>query len=999
MRLSLLLVLAPAAVGDDGEPLRFNRDVRPILSNHCFECHGPDAGMRKAELRLDLSEGLARVVDGAAPERSELVRRVTHDDPDERMPPARFRHTLDAGERATLVRWVTEGAQSEPHWAYQPPRRWPLPDTVDPAWSGGPIDVRLRARMHAAGVTPAAVADRRTLARRLSFDLVGLPPAPEEVEALVRAPDLDAALAGYAERLFASPHHGERMAVFWLDLVRYADTAGYHGDQEWHAWPYRDWVIRAFNENQPFDAFTLEQLAGDLLPDATLQQRVASGYNRLNMVTFEGGSQAKEFLAKYAADRVRTTAGAWLGSTLGCAECHDHKFDPFTTRDFYSFAAFFADVEEVGVYSNYQEGVVPPELPVPSAEQAARLAELTAEAARCRAALERDDAELAAARAAWEGAYRAALTGPDEAPQDVTWIDDAQDTGGASRGTWTFVDTPVHSGARARRQSSAELVQHFFEGATRAATPRAGDRFFAWVWLDPDDPPQTLMLQLNDGSWEHRAYWGADAIPFGGPGREQPNHRHLGPLPAPGGWARLEAGLEDVGLAPGKPVTGMAFTQFGGTVYWDRAGLTTTRPALAFGGPGPEVAAALEAATPTPEDEARIGAYWRGVAPELEAERAALAAAEQRADELSAAIPRTLVTVATEPRVMRVLPRGNWMDESGPVVQPAPPRFLAPAGAAQGARATRLDLARWLVAPENPLTARVLVNRLWRLFYGEGLARSVDDVGSQGEWPDHLELLDELALDLVESGWDVRALMRRMVNARAYRLSSAPRPELAAPDPDRRLFARQARARLDAEFVRDAALAASGLLVRDVGGKSVKPYQPAGYWRELNFPMRTWRHDTGDGLYRRGLYTFWCRTFLHPTLKAFDAPAREECTARRARSNTPLQALALLNDPTFVEAARVLAERVLREAPDSDDARLARMFALVLSRPPTDAERALLLELRAAHLTAFRADAAAASALATAGEAPRAELEPALVASWTSVARALFNTGEAVSRR
>ena len=997
---TLLVALAAAHLDGEGS-VRFNRDIRPILSNHCFECHGPDAATRKADMRLDQAEGLLlerdgrRIVVPGEPESSELATRILAADSSERMPPADFRHQLSAEDRQMLVRWISEGAEVEPHWAYVAPRRAASGD-----WARGVIDASLARAMRTADVASAPQADRRTLARRLAFDLTGLPPLDADVAAFVGDTSADA-YERYVERQLASPHHGERMALFWLDLVRYADTVGYHGDQEWRVWPYRDWVIRAFNENMPFDQFTIEQLAGDLLPDATIQQRVASGYNRLNMVTFEGGSQPKEFLLKYAADRVRTVSSVWLGSTVGCAECHDHKFDPFSTRDFYALSAYFADIQEQGVYTRFAEGDVPPEMAVPSAEQEAQLEDLSARADTARAELERRVVESGELREAWERELTQRRAELSE-PVDVTWIDDAQDAGGKTSGTWDFVGADVlqpESGEKTRRQRGSAIVQHFFDDAERRVTLTEGDSFFAWVRIDPADPPETLMLQFNDGSWEHRAYWGEDKIAFGSIGSETPAHHHMGPLPAAGEWARLEVDSAAVGLAAGTAVDGMAFTQFGGTAYWDRAGVRTTRPGLVIGGPPAAVLEAIASESRTDQQDAVVRDYWREAAPELAAERVALATVEQEREALEASIPRTLVAVSIEPRPVRVLARGDWMDESGELVEPATPHFLPALARESGGRQTRLDLARWLVAPENPLTARVLVNRLWRLFYGEGLVRSVDDLGSQGAWPDHLELLDSLALDLVESGWDVRAMIRRMVSSQAYRQSSAPRPELDVADPEGRLFAQQARRRLDAEFIRDVALSASGLLVPTIGGESVKPYQPEGYWRELNFPMRRWQHDKDERLYRRGMYTFWCRTFLHPTMKVFDAPPREECTAARPSSNTPLQALALLNDPAFVEAARILAERVLSE-PGDDAVHLEQLMRRVLQRAPRAAEAELLHELLASQRESYRAEAEAARSLTSNGElAPSSDVDTEELAAWTSLARAVLNMQEAITRR
>lgn len=774
------------------EPVSFLRQVRPLLSDRCFRCHGPDPETREADLRLDTREGMAAtassgraVVAPGEPEASELYLRVTTTHEDERMPPAGGPPVLSAAEQEAIRAWIAAGAPWQDHWAYLPPRRAPLPDLPPEPWSVHPVDRWLVEAWRRHAIVPAEPADPVTLVRRLSFDLTGLPPEPAVVEGFAAAPTAEA-LGQLVERLLASPHYGERMAVYWLDLVRYADSCGYHSDVDQPIAPYRDYVIQAFNDNLPFDRFTREQLAGDLLAEPTLAQRVASGYNRLNKTTEEGGAQPGEYLAKSAADRVRTTTGVWLASTFGCAECHDHKYDPFTTRDFYSLAALFADLDEQGVYST---GDRSPVVAVPSLRQAAELAELDA----------------------------------------------------------------------ARVALQQELAQRSAQAETETAAGRA----------------------------------------------------------------------------------------------------------------------ALE-----------------GRLAELDARR----------ERLEKSFPRSMVSAAVAPREMRILPRGNWLDHSGPVVTPALPASLA--GGEPSARPlTRLDLAEWLVAPENPLVARVFVNRLWMLFFGAGLAKHVDDFGAQGEPPAQPELLDWLAVEFRESGWDVKHLVRLLVTSRAYALSSVPSAEQLAGDPQNRQFARQSRWRLEAEFIRDAALATSGLLVREVGGPSVKPYQPAGYWDFLNFPKRTWRADEGSGQYRRGLYTHWQRTFLHPSLLAFDAPSREECTAQRARSNTPLAALALLNDPSYVECARAFAARILATVPGDDAARIDWAWREATSRAPREAEREVLAELLAENRAHYAIDPAAAEKLLAVGQATSLEaastesdVAPAERAAWTAVSRAVLNLAETNSR-
>ncbi len=748
------------------EQVDFNRDIRPILSETCYQCHGPDHNKLKANLRLDTRAGLFRsaedttVVVPGKPDESELLLRITAEDDESVMPPPKAAKRLTSGQIDRIRSWIQQGAVWKGHWAYISPTR---PDISGLPDAANPIDRFLRARLAAEGLESAPEADRPTLIRRLSLDLIGLPPPPEEVDAFVqdRRPD---AYEQLVDRLLTSPHYGERMAIFWLDLVRFADTQGYHSDNHMDIWLFRDYVIRSFNANKPFDRLTIEQLAGDLVPSPTDETRIASGYNRLLQTTQEGGAQAKEYMAKYAADRVRNVSTVWLGATLGCAECHDHKYDPFTTREFYSLAAFFADVKETIVGA--QE---PTRFPAP--EQGAAL-------------------------------------------------------------------QPLED-----RQAALKLVK-----------------------------------------------------------------------------------------------------------------------------------------APSPDQKKE------------------LAELDRQISELIRKIPSTLVSTSIPPRVMRVLPRGNWMDDSGPVVAPGVPASLSPLGV-KDRRASRLDLARWLVSGRNPLVARVMVNRLWKLAFGQGLVATADDFGSQGTWPTHPELLDWLACEFVDSGWDVRAMLKRIVLSEAYRQSSRPRLEAQKRDPGNRWVAHQNAFRLDAELVRDNALAISGLLSEQIGGPSVKPYQPPGYWVFLNFPRREYHADHGSSEYRRGLYTYWQRTFLHPSLLAFDASTREECVVQRPRSNTPLQALVLLNDPTYVEAARVLAARLIREAGTDPSARLDRAFRLALARPPRPDETTILTGLLLKHQRQYQHDPAAARALLGIGDEPvPTGLNPAELAAWTSVTRVLLNLHETITR-
>ena len=815
------LVCQGTARAEAGPPISYSRDIKPILAAHCYACHGPDEGRRKAKLRLDVRAiAVRKAIKPGDPAGSSLIERITSDDADEVMPPPSSKKgALTAEQIDLLKRWIEQGARFDIHWAYVKPVKPKLAAVRNRAWPRNAIDLFIAAKHEQLGYQPAPEADRITLLRRLNFDLLGLPPTPEEVDAFVRDTSSNA-YEKVVDRLLASPHFGERMAIYWLDLVRYADTGGYHSDNHRDIALYRDWVIDAFNRNKRFDQFTIEQLAGDLLPQPTKEQRIASGYNRLLQTTEEGGAQAKEYTAKYVADRVRNFSSVWLATTLGCCECHNHKFDPFTTKDFYSLGAFFADVKERAVGRQEQA-------PMPGPEQQAQL--------------ERLDKELAA--------LRAALAKP------------------------------------------------------------------------------ALAVEVGQSAWEERTRGKPDGLP-----------------------APVVAALK------------------------------------------------VEPEKRDAQQKETLAAHYRTIAPELSALRDKIADVEGRKKQLLDAIPKTLVTEAISPRTMRILPRGNWMDDSGPLVGPAVPQTL-PALEASGRRANRLDLARWLIARDNPLTARVFVNRLWKLAFGQGIVKSLEDFGTQGALPTHPELLDFLAIEFMDNGWDVKHMLKLMLMSSTYRQSSHAGAELRQRDPGNLWLARQGRFRIDAEMVRDNALAISGLLSPKIGGPSVKPYQPEGYWRFLNFPTRTYHHDHGPDQYRRGLYTYWQRTFLHPSLKAFDAPTREECTVERPRSSTPLQALVLLNDPTYVEAARVFAERIIKEGGATLPERLNWAYRHAVSRNIKPEEVRLLSALLARHRAEFAQEPQAARKLLSTGERPAAaDVDAAELAAWTSVARVILNLHETITR-
>jgi hypothetical protein len=947
-----------------------------------------------------------------------------------------------------------QDARPKSHWAYSPlTRETPLSGAGDgrEVFLRNDIDRFVLKKLGELKLTPAPESDRVTLIRRLYFDLLGLPPSPAEVDQFVN----DTSDIGYErliDRVLASPHFGERMAMYWLDLVRYGDTNGYHADVHRNVFPYRDYVINSFNANKPFDQFTIEQLAGDLLPNATLEQKVASGYNRMNMITTEGGAQAKEYLAKYAADRVRNASTVWLASTLGCSECHDHKYDPFSTRDFYSFAAFFADVKQVGVYPNKVD--LEPQMKVPTPKQAAELARLDEQIAALQKTVDTQTPELDAAQLDWERSVASAridwtvLRPGSSLTQNGTVLETLDD--GSIRATGETPDTETYTlnfetDLKATTALRLEVLPD--ESLPNKGPGRADNgnfvlsQIFVEAMTPGSDQPQPIALLNATASFEQKGgnLSVSSAI--------DPSKKDGKP-----GWAVAEqvgrnnhAVFETkTDLGDGSPTKlAIRLHQTHGTKHtlgrFRISATSVARPVTAaqtkLQGVPDSLAEVLsiDPSARTDDQKKSLAAHYRVIAPLLEPVRNELAEAKKQRDDLDKSIPLTLFTQAVAPQVMRILPRGNWMDESGEMVQPAVPHFLPPpapknlsenlesAGSAApcgpkipgtrpdvtglridepAPRLTRLDLAHWLVSRDNPLTARVFVNRLWKQLFGQGLVRTTDDFGTQGAPPTHPELLDWLALEFIESGWDVKYTVKLIAMSGTYRQSSQASPELRRIDPYNQWLARQGRFRLDAEMVRDNALAISGLLTRKVGGRSVKPYQPDGYWDHCNtFQGKLiYDQDHGEDLYRRGLYSYWKRTFLHPAMLALDAPSREECTADRPRSNTPLQALVLLNDPTYIEAARVFAEQISRDGPNTDE-RIRLAYDRALSRPPRPDELKLLAATYQQHREHYTADTTAANELITTGEWPvPQDIEPAELAAWTSVARVILNLHETITR-
>lgn len=1023
---SFMLVMGSAfSVYGVERKLDFNRDVRPILSDFCFKCHGPDEQERQAGLRLDTSEGAVAklesgtiaVVPGDAMQ-SELIKRITTQDSNTLMPPAGTGKQLNPDQIAILQRWIQEGAEYKGHWAFTPPKKTTIPTPKNMNWTQNPIDAFVAARQEEAGFQPNPVADKVTLIRRVTLDLTGLPPTPAEVDAFLADNEPDA-LKRVIQRLLKSPRYGEQMGRYWLDLARYGDTHGLHLDNERSMWKYREWVIQAFNDNMPFDQFTVEQIAGDLLPEARLDQRIASGFNRCNVSTSEGGSIDEEVLVRYAVDRTETVGTVWMGLTLGCAVCHDHKFDPISQKEFYRLYAFYSGTADAAMDGNAL--TPPPIIKVPQAEHEAKLKELDGQLAAARQAIA--DALSAYKYEEPPGVTIATVT----EPADYVWIEDSAPSGAQLQGdtAWEFVaapDHPVFSGEKATRRKADGLSQHFFTGASPGLKVGEGDKFFAYVYLDPANPPKTIMLQFNDGSWEHRAYWGEDLIPFGA--GANPNHFAMGALPELGKWVRLEVKASDVGLNAGAVLNGWAFTQHAGLCYWDKAGIVTKTPQdgkgfesqLAWEAYDKSLTqstvpqnirdiAKLEVEKRTPEQVKAIRDYFiENVYTKSREQFAALQKgvadiAKQKTD-VENSIPTTMVMAEMpNPRETFVLKRGEY-DKKGEKVDAGVPAVLPPLP--EGSPANRLGLAKWLTQPSHPLTARVTVNRIWQQFFGRGIVKTSEDFGSQGEWPTHPELLDWLAVDFVENGWDVKRLIEMIMTSNTYQQSSYISPQMAQADPENIYLARGPRFRMDAEVVRDSALAISGLLVEKIGGKSVKPYQPAGLWEAVAFVGSTTQNfsrDSGEALYRRSMYTFWKRTSPPPGLATFDAPSRENCVSRRARTNTPLQALALMNDEQYVEASRHFGERLMKEGGATVPERVQFGFRLATARLPKETELKVLVEYVESQKTLYASRKEDAVKLLSIGESKRDEtLDAGELAAYTMLGNLLLNLDETITK-
>ncbi len=1035
--------------------IAFDREVRPIFSDNCFTCHGPDDKQRKAKLRFDTKEGAFAksgvIVPGNA-NASRLLQRIISTDPNEVMPPPSSGHKLSPQQIETIRRWVDEGAKWNEHWAFVVPQRPTIPDVKDITWVRNPIDNFVLARLEKEGIKPAPEADKATLIRRVTLDLTGLPPSLEEVDAFLadKAPN---AYEKLVSRLLGSQHFGERMAMYWLDIARYADTHGYHIDSHRDMWPWRDWVIKAFNDNKPYDQFVVEQLAGDLLPNATLDQKIASGFNRNHMINFEGGAIPEEYLNEYIVDRVETTSNAFMALTMGCARCHSHKYDPISQKEFYQFYAFFNSVPEVGL--DGRDGNAKPFLALPTAEQKAKQEELAATIKAKEKMLA--EKEIEPLQSEWEKQYVGKIA---VAPRDGLVAHYELD------GSFADISGGYKHGRRL--QGSPDFAAGklgravYFDGDSEATFGNVGpgeknEPFTMAMWLRGNtNLPLTLFqkcenetsrkgfeISLEDyaligvqrraprmyvrltSSWPDNAIairskdlirivdWGHITLSYDGLGKATGVKIFLN------GKAveteilqdnlkdsiKTDADLMIGNKAFGKPYKG----QLDDLRIYNRVLTPEEIERLAVHYPIEAYLSGVYGQRNKDEKESVRDYFLTFTAPEnLKAEYTTLNKLKKEKAALEKTITNTMVMdEMSKPRESFVLARGDYRNKTDKVT-PGVPAVLPPLPA--NAPLNRLTLANWLVEPSHPLTSRVAVNRFWQLFFGLGLVKTSEDFGSQGEQPANAELLDWLAVTLrdgnaeakTNSQWNVKALLKLIVTSATYRQSSKLTPELREKDPENRLFARGPRQRLQAEAIRDNALCISGLLNDEIGGKSVFPYQPVDLWDELafgdGFTAQKYQLSSGKDLYRRSMYTFWKRTVPPATLNVFDAPDREKCLARRPVTNTPLQALILLNDPTYIEAARILAEKSILAGADLNT-RISFAFRRATARKPTPEELAVLRDLYIQRLAAFRKDGKAVNDLLKIGEAKAdAAIDRVTLAALTMVASTILNLDETITK-
>ena len=1003
------------------ERIDFNRDIRPLLSDNCFACHGPDANHREADLRLDQRESLLDVeraiVISENPDESELLARIISDDPDLKMPPPGSGKELKAEEIQRIRDWIEQGAQWQEHWAFAPPMRSQLPAVEETSWARNEIDYFVGARLKESGQELSGAADRRTLIRRLYFDLTGLPPTVDQVNAFCEDTQSDAYEA-LVDQLLDSPHFGERMAVAWMDQARYADTNGYSIDGGRHMWLWRDWVIDAYNQNLPFDQFVIQQLAGDLLPETTIDQRVATGFNRNHMITHEGGTIAEENIVNYVADRVKTTSEVFLGLTMACAQCHDHKYDPITQQDYYRFFAFFNTLSDRGHDGDGGRNATP-KLRARSVfrKNQAEIQAIETELSELRARMK----ETLPSQVEWEEEARERLsqrgqnlqlhpvevikvTSPNRAtPYDV--MEDGTvflpSASGRSPSISAKIDQDNITGlrlvfephesfpekglghGRGRNMNGSFLLTAF----TASATTVPSDQVDLYGQLDiarvtasyshPDFPPADCLDERDANGWSpHPKNQEPQHITFQ---LNQPLHASQTPYVTAmlvwGGGHRLTGGKYRLYAISGED-------------------------------DGSEIPPAIQELLEfsrdqrSPEQQIAIRDYHNSACEPLRNVRHRIGNLEEHLRHMTEEHEVMVMDIANQPRDTFMLARGQY-DQPTTKVTPGTPASLPPLPA--DAPMNRLGLAQWLVQTDHPLTARVAVNRLWQLFFGVGLVGTSADFGSQGEPPSHPELLDWLSVEFVENGWNTKAMVKQIVMSATYRQSSQVTPEQSRSDPQNRTLARGPRFRLQAEFVRDNALALSGLLVNRLGGPSVKPYQPYGLWKEISHygstpaTAQVFVQDHGDDLYRRSMYTFWKRTVPPPSMMSFDAPNREVCTVARLSTNTPLQALVLLNDPQFVEASRAFGAKIMMRPGDLDE-KLTFAFEQATARPPSSDELKIIRRTFERELKRYQKDPKQAAQYLRIGESDQAFLEVTEHAAWASVGMLLLNLSETITK-
>jgi hypothetical protein len=1043
----------------------FNRDIRPILSDRCYACHGPDKANRKTNMHFDTEEGAFTALNGGGfavvrgdPSRSVMLQRISSDNQGFRMPPAYMGYAKLPDKQIDLIRrWIEQGAKWQLHWSFIPPESAPRPQVMHTAWPRNPIDYYVLAHLQHGGLAPSPEADRATLIRRVTLDLTGLPPTPAEVDAFL-SDHSPGAYEKVVDRLLSSPRYGENMAWQWLDAARYADTNGYQSDGVRNMWRWRDWVIDAYNRNMPFNQFTVQQLAGDMLPHATRDQIIATGFNRNHRTSAEGGIIDEEFRVAYVVDRVDTTSSVWLGLTVGCARCHDHKFDPILQKEYYQLFSYFNNVPEKGFVYNW--GNEEPYIQAPTPDQESKLRDLDAKLAAQQASYESLQPELAKSQRTWERWVKSSQV-PDWNVSDGLILHfpldgDLRETTGVYDRRNSFNRQPLLKESAAKPDDPSEPV---VTGGTGANLPFVAGKlgkaasfdghdyvnggkvlnfnyldpvtFAAWIyptaangailssvedvhegagyglylrdsklafhftvrWTDLGWRLETAQpLTLN--RWHHvafaydgkrktsgarfyvdgvpqetKALFDAMVWPLGDP---QPFRIGAGEGPED----RFHGAIEDVRI-------------------YNRALSTEEASVLPVAESVPEIAS-IPPSKRTPAQENKLAyCFLDQYAPAAVREsRLQLAEAQRSRDQYDASIPTVMVMKEGPQRDAFILKRGAY-DAPGDRVSPALPHLLPPMPATFPNN--RLGLAEWLVDRSNPLTARVTVNRFWQMLFGTGLVKTVDDFGSQGEWPAYQDVLDDLATNFMDGGWDVKALLKTMVTSATYRQSSKVTPELLEKDPENRLLARGPRFRLAPQAIRDQALAISGLLVEKVGGPPVKPYQPPGLWEEVSFG-ESYKPDTGDGLYRRSLYTFWKRTVAPPTMVTFDAASRETCIVRANRTNTPLQALNLMNDVTYVEASRKLAERIMKDGATPEQ-RIGYAFRLALARPPKPQEQRVLLDALGQFQARYKAKPDAAVKYLSQGNSPRdPKLDTTELAAYTALASLIFNLDETITK-